>query len=153
MEWKGLMPTFNKELESHPFPHVLIIQLGSNDLGKVLGKDLIENIKLDLLRLRTLYPHLKLVWSEILPRRYWHFADNFDAIEETRKRVNTAVRKFLREDIDKGYVIRHRNITHLERDLYRFDGTHLSDIGNSAYLNNMQAALEMFLQSDIKIFE
>ena len=113
---------------------------------------MIEKIRLDLLRLRALYPNLKLIWSEILARRYWHFGDSFAAIEETRKRVNSAVKKILREDIEKGYVIRHRNISHLERDLYRYDGTHLTDLGYSVYLNNIQAALEMFLQSDSKVF-
>ena len=39
---------------------LLIIQLGSNDLGIAKGKELIELIRCDILRLRTLYPDLKI---------------------------------------------------------------------------------------------
>jgi hypothetical protein len=53
-----------------------------------LGKVLIENIRADIMRSAILYPDLKIIWSDILPRRYWHYGDNHGAIEGTRKRVN-----------------------------------------------------------------
>jgi hypothetical protein len=48
------------------------------------------------MRLTILYPDLKIIWSDILPRRYWHYGDNHGAIEGTRKRVNIAVRKVVK---------------------------------------------------------
>ena len=53
----GLIPMIEISLLTQPLPHILIIQLGSNDLGIVKGKELIELI----LRLRTLYSGLKLI--------------------------------------------------------------------------------------------
>lgn len=81
-----------KSLLTQPLSQILIMQLGSNDLGIVKGKELIELIMCDILRLRTLYPDLKLIWSEILQRRYWHNANNQVAIETSRKRVNLAIK-------------------------------------------------------------
>jgi hypothetical protein len=67
---------------------------------------LIELIRLDVLRLQALFPELILIWSEILPRCYWHFADNQVLLENTRKRTNTAVKGIFKSDIGKGFKIR-----------------------------------------------
>ena len=152
MRWESFISTFDKYVKSYPRPDYLIIQAGSNDLGVVKGKELIENIRADIMRLAILYPDLKIIWSDILPRRYWHYGDNHSAIEGTRKRVNIAVRKVVKEEITNGYVISHPNITEKERTLYRNDGTHLSDVGNDVFLNNVQAALESFLQTKNRCF-
>jgi hypothetical protein len=53
-------------------PSYLIIQLGSNDLGKGKSCGLIIDIKRDIGRTRLLLPNTRLIWSEILMRRYWH---------------------------------------------------------------------------------
>ena len=111
----------------------LIIQLGSNDLGIVKGKELIELIRCDILHLWTLYPDLKLIWSEILQRRYWHNANNQVTIETSRKRVNLAIKNIFLNEIQKGCIIRHPNITVKEKSLFRYDGIHLSDVGNNIY--------------------
>jgi hypothetical protein len=48
----------------------------------------------------------------------------------------------------QGFTIRHVNIKAKEIDLYRRDGTHLSDVGlGSVYLNNIQGAFESFLKT------
>jgi hypothetical protein len=76
MRWKEVIPTFDEYLLTRPQPQILLIQLGSNDLAILKSKELIELIRLDVLHLHALFPEIILIWSEILPRRYWHFADN-----------------------------------------------------------------------------
>jgi hypothetical protein len=79
-------------------------------------------------------------------RCYWHVAKgDGKIIEKIRKRVNCAVNNFIKNE--GHYVIKHPNIRASETELYRFDGTHLSDIGNDIYLNNLQGALETFIRS------
>ena len=110
MRWKDIIPTFDGFFWSGPRPQILFLQLGSNDLAILEGKELIELIRLDVLRLQVLFPELILIWSQILPRRYWHFAKDQVLVENTRKRVNKAVKSFFKNDIKKGCIIRHPNI-------------------------------------------
>ena len=97
-----------------------------------------------VLSLRSLYPDLKLIWREILQRRYWHNTNNQVAIDTSRERVNLAIKNIFLNGIQKGCIILHPNITVKEKSLFRYDGVHLSDIGNNIYLNNIQGALEAF---------
>lgn len=92
-----------------------------------------------------LLPQTKIIWSEILQRRYWHTAISGKAIEKSRKRVNLAVRNIV-SSIQR-YAIRHQNISAKEINSYRNDKTHLSDIGLRVYLNTIQGALESFLKT------
>ena len=68
--WSELTATVEKKIDSLPLPFLLVIQLGSNDLGKVSSYDLIQDIKRDILRLSLRLPNTHIVWSEILMRRY-----------------------------------------------------------------------------------
>ena len=125
-----------------PPPSYLIIQLGSNGLGKGKSCGLI----IDIGRIRLLLPNTRIIWSEILMRRYWHVAKgDGKIIEKIRKRVNCAVNNLIKNE--GHYGIKHPNIRASEIELYRFDGTHFSDIGNDIYLNNLQGALETFITS------
>lgn len=152
MRWESFTPSVDANMRTEPRPDWLLIQLGSNDICLIKSKELIENIKSDVLRLHALFPNLKFIWSEILPRRYWHFAEGHKSTENTRKRVNKAVRKIFLEDIPLGYAIRHPNIKEKERSLYRHDGCHMSDIGNDIYLQNIQAGFETFITSGKRVF-
>ena len=125
MKWGELIPSIKRELLSYSIPDVLLIQLGSNDIGEIKGKELIELVRLDILCLRTLFPNLKIVWSEILPRRYWHVARNQVAVDNTRKRVNAVVKQIILNDFKNACVIRHPNIKVSEMTLFRYDGVHL----------------------------
>jgi lysophospholipase L1-like esterase len=141
MTWKQFTPAVCSYLDRHPSPGMILIQLGSNDFGSTKGFELVHDIECDLLRLRVLLPDVKIVWSELLQRRYWHTDREGKAMEKARKRVNLAVKNIVLGV--EGYVIKHRDI-----NLFRNDGTHLSDIGINVYLNTIQEALESFLSSN-----
>ena len=142
--WSELTATVEKTIDSLPLPFLLVIQLGSNDLGKVSSYDLIQDIKRDILRLSLLLLKTHIVWSVILMRRYWHVANDGRAIELGRKCVNSAVNNFMVNE--NHFIVRHPNIRARERSLHRFDGTHLSsDTGYEIFLNNIQGALETLI--------
>lgn len=59
LQWmmlESFISAFDKYVKSYPRPDYLIIQAGSNDLDDVKGKELIENIRADIMRLAILYP-------------------------------------------------------------------------------------------------
>ena len=98
-----------------------------------------------MLCLKVLLPNVKIIWSEILQRKYWHYVTVGKSLEKSRKRVNPAVKNLILRV--GGYVIRHHNIRERAIKIYRFDGTHLSNVGINVYLNTFQRALESFLLS------
>ena len=114
MTWESFISTFDKYVKSYPRLDYLIIQAGSNDLGIVKGKVLIENIRADIMRSAILYPDLKIIWSDILPRRYWHYGNNHGTIEGTRKTVNIAVRKVVKEEITAIQILQKRREHYIE---------------------------------------
>jgi hypothetical protein len=61
--------------------------LGSNDLGIKKTYELYSDIKRGLMRLKVMCPNARIVWSEILMRRYWHSAQDGRALEKSRKRL------------------------------------------------------------------
>ncbi|CAG2243714.1 unnamed protein product [Mytilus edulis] len=145
MLWNDFNAKVSHAVDKFSPPAMIIIQLGSNDLVKVKTLELIQNIERDILCLHLLLPNTRIVWSEVLMRRYWHGATDGKAIERSRKRVNSAINNYALND---GHcVIQHPNIRAREMNLYRYDGTHLSDIGYDTYLNNIQGGIETFLSS------
>ena len=60
MTWKQFTPAVGSYLDRHPSPGMILIQVGSNDLGSTKGFELVHDIECDLLRLRVLLPDVKL---------------------------------------------------------------------------------------------
>ncbi|KAJ8307741.1 hypothetical protein KUTeg_014712 [Tegillarca granosa] len=124
-------PARFKKLSLSP---VLGNTIGSNDLVSRASGVLRWEMKLDLLSLSKL-PNTTVVWSCILPRLFWYGARSQVAIDNVR-----------------GRVITQSDLSDKETGCYRFDGIHLSDIGNDIYLNALQGALKSFLIKDIRKF-
>ncbi|CAC5389985.1 unnamed protein product [Mytilus coruscus] len=105
-----------------------------------------KNLNLD----KVFAPDIKIVWSDILPRRYWHGTLRPKLVKIARKRVNCAVRSFMK--IEGQYILRFPAIKAPESNLFRHDGTHLSQVGIGIFLNNTQAAIETFVLGFAKVF-
>lgn len=146
MTWSEFDPLIENELGKSPPPKMILIQLGSNDVVSIKGKELIETIRCSLLRFALLSPLTTIIWSEILPRGYWHGACSYAKVERKRKRINYAIKKHLFES--GGKVLCHPTIQSAQSALYRPDGTHLSTTGIGILLNNYQGGLEYFSDSN-----
>ena len=90
-----LSATVSRAMRDVPPPTMILIYLGSNDIGTIKTFNLIENIETDILRLKLLFPNCRIIWSELLLRRYWHNAKKGTALEKAQKRVNCAIKNFV----------------------------------------------------------
>lgn len=97
----GIRPTILQLIKPEVPPNYLVIHLGSNDLvtPNLPSKKFIQNIQCSFLRYNTLLLNTKLVWSHILPRRYWHRAplNTEKKDRQKRKRINKNISKFVTE--------------------------------------------------------
>ncbi|CAC5389391.1 unnamed protein product [Mytilus coruscus] len=100
--------------------------------------------------IKVFAPDIKIIWSDILPRAYWHGTLMPKIVEIARKRVNCAERKFMKKEGQ--YILRYPAIKASESNLFRHDGTHLSQVGIGIFLNNIQAAIETFILGVAKVF-
>ncbi|CAC5376388.1 unnamed protein product [Mytilus coruscus] len=115
---------------------------GANDLVELMSKELFENIRCSFLRIKVFAPDIRIIWSDILPKPYLHGTLWPKLIEISRKRVNCAVRSFMKQEDQ--YFVRYPSIKATESNLFSHDGTHLSNVVIGIFLNNIQAALETF---------
>ena len=151
LKWDALDKLIDQELKHSPPPDMLLIHLGSNDLT---AKDntavkFFREIQCSLYRYNVLLPSTKLIWSSLLPRLFWWGAPPGcgGKIDKKRKKVNKAVKKCIFE-LQGAYINHDLNISVAHPNLFRQDGTHLSHVGNLAYLNNIQGGLSFILRNE-----
>lgn len=87
MLWESRTSSVEERIKSTPPTTFLVLHLGSNDLGTICTKNIIENTKSDVLRLKLLLPNTNLVWVNLLMQRYWHNARDGKKLEQATKRL------------------------------------------------------------------
>jgi hypothetical protein len=80
MVWSELSATVSRAMRDVPPPAMIVIHLGSNDIGTIKTFNLIENIETDILRFQLLFPNCRIIWSELLMTRYCHNAKKGTAL-------------------------------------------------------------------------
>ena len=93
MKWEQFDSMLYSKLGANAAPNYLVVHLRSNDLGIVPGLKLFNRIKCSLLRCKLLLPDTTIIWSDILPRLYWHSAKSASKVDAMRKDVNRKVKK------------------------------------------------------------
>ncbi|XP_022535127.2 uncharacterized protein LOC111194716 isoform X2 [Astyanax mexicanus] len=143
LRWRDLIPFFNQSLRGKTAPDVLIVHCGGNDLGGMNPVHLSAEMKGDLIDLHRRFPHMKLLLSDITPRRQWRSTTHPKKIDAARKRVNREMCDFILGV--EGGVIHHPDIVFHDPRLFLRDRVHLSPLGNQLFLNDIAESLKTFI--------
>ncbi len=131
-----LLPALDSYISKYGVPGIIIVAVGTNDLG---ARDIKGNEHLlvqSLNYIKETYP-VFLVWSDILQcRKYKHYA-NHSVGATARIRLNISGRAAAHS------FIGHPNIRH-RLPLY-YDNVHLNDKGCEIFLDNILRFLQMFI--------
>lgn len=129
-------------------PHALVIHCGGNSIGIKSLKKLQLHMKSSLRKIHTLMPNTLLIWSDILPRSSWRYMLSNISAENCRKAINVKIGSFVRHVL-QGALIMYPDIQSRQTKLF-CDGVHLSNLGNSLFINSLKAALISFLSSNVR---
>lgn len=140
MKWEGLLSAIQYlQLQGAP-PKVMVIHVGSNNLGCTPLGHIREDMKRDFAHLFSIYSNTRILASEMLPRLVWDRTSlPIAAIENKRKNLNDTVRRFV--TYNGGTFIKYQEITTDTPGLFYKDGAHLSDIGIDMMLFEIKEAL------------
>ncbi|XP_071153000.1 corepressor interacting with RBPJ 1-like [Mytilus edulis] len=135
MRWNALLPKLMELVQSKPPPDVLILYVGSNDVGYVKPMDLVKMIKNDLCTIKEMCPETQLIYNEILSRINWRGAPTNQDGEQQRLTIN----KYVKPAVESmgGFMIHHPDIRNVNLSLYRDDGVHLNDRGYDIFNGNV----------------
>ncbi|XP_075759703.1 uncharacterized protein LOC142819091 isoform X2 [Pelodiscus sinensis] len=75
MLWDQLLPLLHEIYCLRSFPSIIVIHLGENDLMQHSSMSLVVKMKNDLGILRRAFPDTYIIWSSLLPRRFWKGAE------------------------------------------------------------------------------
>ena len=131
-------------LSLYPFPTTLIVHAGTCDLFSVPLFDVRQRILDTLTTLRNMLPNTRIIWSDVLQRRYYHREDEPGCGKSCLITINKFAFKVCKS-IGNACVARHYKVIFpADRSLYHRDGLHLSDKGSAVFRNSLQRALLYF---------
>ncbi|XP_078530637.1 uncharacterized protein LOC144817736 isoform X6 [Lissotriton helveticus] len=138
--WKTVVPLLRSTV-GVPLPDILVLHCGADDLGYQSVFSLTSAMKSDILKIMSMFPKLKIVFSCIAQRQNWLRQFNLYASpEKARRAVNRNITEFLREN--RMFSIHHDNIIFYIDQMFLPDGVHLSSVGNSIFMDNICETLQ-----------
>ena len=142
MGWSHFRSTLRPLLARQASPRSILIHLGSNNLGKIPLRSLIDWSKAELQWLANNSPDSCIIWSDILARRFYTGARSQKQMEANRKVYNSRMRSFV--IANGGKAVRHLSISWDSVGIFRRDGVHLNAEGNRRLNSDLQGALIAF---------
>lgn len=144
LTWTDLVPTLQKLAVQGQAPDLLIVHLGETDLECNRGAQLSRTIKTELVLAKELFPHARILWSNLLLRRRGSGKVGSRTVNRARTMVNLDVGPFMATL--GGAVIEHPAILHSEPDFYG-DGDSLSGRGLDVFLEDVKNGILAHLHS------
>ncbi|XP_072010733.1 uncharacterized protein [Engystomops pustulosus] len=140
MKWGQVLEEFQRCVVLDKVPEVAMFHIGGNDLGARPVRELIRDIKHDLLKMRVLYPSLVVGWSDVVRRRNWRHARSVGRLNRARVKLNRAVGGFVARN--GGIVVRHHELEEGRGEYWLGDGVHLNAVGMDLWALGIQGGLE-----------
>ncbi|XP_077148219.1 uncharacterized protein LOC143808926 [Ranitomeya variabilis] len=135
LTWGRVLHEFFRAVNLYGVPDILVLHAGGNDLGAISGKGLSAKIRTDIRQLGLAFPNLRLVWSDMVPRKNWRGARSVKKINKARITVNKEVSKFVSRN--GGVTIRHAGLDSTEGDYWLGDGVHLNTAGTDLWIEGL----------------
>ncbi|XP_069604253.1 uncharacterized protein [Ranitomeya imitator] len=148
LTWDSVTPTVTRYSRLDQPPDILVIHAGGDDLySGVSIIDLIDNIKFDIFKLKSLFPGVEIVWSQIVKRYKRPKAKNHQPFKFACKKINKQLTNYQRCKKTKwAVVVRHIGLEGDVPHLFAKDGTHLNSEGNKIWCRDIQEGIEKALQ-------
>lgn len=150
MTWEELYKSVHDIFLEEGPPQMLIIHCGANNIGTMSVRKLRNFMKFTISQIVKLMPCTLIVWSEMLPRLSWRYMVSNIAAENARIRINSCIATFVISQ-KRGGCIRYPDIKQETTKLFS-DGVHLSELGNSLFVNTIQGGIYTFISSKACIY-
>lgn len=134
-------------LRHHATPNLIILHVGSNNIGKHPVKLCRQAVEEVLLSTRQLLPESHVCYSEIIPRLFYYGRGegphSQPALDKCRKNINRYAKSRIKRMFRASYL-QHRFHSQ-DHELFHRDGVHLSDRGNELLIGDFEMTLrELF---------
>ena len=130
-------------------PSIVVLHCGGNDLGHTDLKTLRKYVSEVFQFLLQIFPTVKIIWSEILPRRVWRYSENKAAMEAARKRINRFAGKLAIKS--RGSYLRHPVLCQVQLNFLKNDGVHLNTIGNELFIKQLRKGILFSMENQYYI--
>ena len=151
--WLGhrglLLSRLLHKMEGHlrrerPYPSVMVLHAGTNDVllhSTVRMRGIIAET---LWGNRHTLPNTTIIWSDVIPRHYFHGEINAGAGRRIINFINAQAHGVIFQ-MNNAHFVRHRSVFPPHHfALYRYDGLHLTNAGNLVFRMNLAEALVYF---------
>lgn len=149
MTWEHMESKIQRLVVQFGPPDVLMLHCGGNSIGTMSLRQLQRFMKQTMYTLYQLLPNCRFIWSEILPRTYYRHMFSLNSAEMSRKRINSAMSAFIIQR--GGGYISYPDLKSCSPVLFR-DGVHLTDIGQTIFLNTIQGGLFTIIREGVQHF-
>ena len=147
----GLPARLNRYLSGRTAPNILVVHLGTNDIFHMSKRQIMKVLSETLTFLRQRLPQVMLVWSEILPRLFWYGEHKRGRGNKVRVDINRHAASLMKALPGDNRVIYYPAFHNRPHRLFRYDGVHLSSMGNQMFRSQIQQALRYFQAQSMEV--
>lgn len=148
----GLSSRISSYLAKSPFPTTLIVHLGTNNILVESTRETRQSMEENLYAVRQLLPNSRIIWSDILPRMYYHGENTAGAGKRCTINLNKCAHQ-IGAQLGMYYINHSHAFPPQSHHLYRRDGLHMSELGNAMLRKNLEESLLFFNSNpEISVF-